>query len=163
MWTVPEGGDIGSSQAGGCGFGEKRSDSGSILKVELSGVPYKLDMTLDLGKKVFLFLFLFSVCFPHPYPQQVQNGASWGGAGGVGDMLSGHHGSAVRVKAWRHHFGAHWLEAGRAQKSECRQRGQTPKEWARCHQCGESSGAIFKVSSEIQVEWPQLGNPPLNQ
>lgn len=57
MWTVPEGGDIGSNQAGGCGFGEKWSDSWSILKVELSGVPYKLDMRVDLRKKVFLFLF----------------------------------------------------------------------------------------------------------
>lgn len=58
MWTVPEGGDIGSNQAGGCGFGEKWSDSWSILKVELSGVPYKLDMRVDLRKKV-VFLWVF--------------------------------------------------------------------------------------------------------
>lgn len=81
----------------------------------------------------------------------------------MGDMLSGIHGSGVRVEAGRHHFGDHWLEAGVAQKSECRQRGQRPKEWVRGHQCGESLGAIFEVSSEIQVECPQLGNPTLNQ
>lgn len=74
MWTVPEGGDIGSSQAGGCGFGEKWPDSGSTVKVELSGVPYKLDMRVDLRKKVFLFLFCFKFVSPIPTPSKCRTG-----------------------------------------------------------------------------------------
>lgn len=59
MWIVLEGGDIGFNQAGACGFGEKWSDSGSILKVELSGFSYRLDGGVDLRKKAFVCFIRF--------------------------------------------------------------------------------------------------------
>ena len=101
--------DVGSDQPGSCGFGEKWSDSGSILKVESSGFPHKTRYGGELQKeRNFCCCYLLSKCgIGTPGVEQV----GWEG------VLNGILGSGVRrVQAWRRHFGAHWLAGVSSEK-----------------------------------------------
>lgn len=49
--SVQAGGDVGSQQAAGRGFGEQWFDPRCVLQVDLLGFPYSLDVGVNLRKK----------------------------------------------------------------------------------------------------------------